>query len=92
MTEKRYSYDSEYAFEIYDKITEKHYDGRVGHQKQLCDLLNNHADENERLKLENNVFVSNTTYILVKYQHLFNQEIADEILNELGIVLPMWFD
>ena len=40
MSEKRFTFDDEYEFEIYDKQTKKHYDGRIGCQENLVDLLN----------------------------------------------------
>lgn len=58
----------------------------------LCDLLNKLAEENERLKEEDNLFFSKVFDILLKYQDLFNREMADEVLEELGIELTRWFD
>lgn len=45
MSEKRFTFDYDYQFEIYDKQTKKHYDGRIGCQEKLCDLLNSLYDE-----------------------------------------------
>ena len=51
MTEKRFTFDYDYQFEIYDNQTKKHYDGRIGCQEKLCDLLNSLYDENEQLRV-----------------------------------------
>lgn len=60
MSEKRFTFDNEYEFEIYDKQTKKHYDGTVGCQEKLVDLLNEQQstitalkEENEQLKGDN---------------------------------------
>lgn len=58
MSEKRFTFDDEYEFEIYDKQTKKHYDGRIGCQKKLVGLLNEQQsvidEQNQKIrKLEN---------------------------------------
>ena len=40
MSEQRFTFDYEVEFEIFDRVTKKHYDGRVGCQEKICDLLN----------------------------------------------------
>ena len=40
MNEKRFTFDYEVEFEIFDRVTKKHYDGRIGCQEKICDLLN----------------------------------------------------
>ena len=57
-----------------------------------CKKIDVFEEKVELLKLENNVFFQSTFDILLKYQHLFNREMADEILEELGIELTMWFE
>lgn len=58
----------------------------------LCELLNKLSEENERLKKEDNIFFGKVFDILLKYQDLFNREMADEVLEELGIELTRWFE
>ena len=50
MTEKRFTFDSEFEMGIYDRKTNKSYDGRIGHQKRLCELLEGLYEENKELK------------------------------------------
>ena len=40
MSEKRFNFDEEVEFEIFDTLTKNHYDGRIGCQEKICDLLN----------------------------------------------------
>ena len=40
MSEQRFTFDYEVEFEIFDRVTKKHYDGTVGCQEKICDLLN----------------------------------------------------
>lgn len=47
--------------------------------------------KNYELKEENLTFFQQVNTILLKYQHLFNREMADEVLEELGIELTRWF-
>lgn len=58
----------------------------------LCDLLNELDDKYVELKKENELFFKKVFDILLKYQDLFNREMADEVLEELGIELTRWFD
>lgn len=44
MSEKRFTFDYEVEFEIFDRVTKKHYDGRVCCQEKICDLLNKQQD------------------------------------------------
>ena len=48
--------------------------------------------ETEELKKESNMFFGKVFDILLKYQELFNREMADEVLEELGIELTRWFE
>lgn len=48
-------------------------------------------EENEQLKKEDELFFGKVFDILLKYQDLFNREMADEVLDELGIELTRWF-
>lgn len=50
------------------------------------------SEENERLKKEDEFFFGKVFDILLKYQDLFNREMADEVLEELGIELTRWFE
>jgi len=40
MSEKRFTFDREVEFEIFDNVTKKSYDGTVGCQEEICQLLN----------------------------------------------------
>ena len=67
MSEQRFTFDYEVEFEIFDRVTKKHYDGRVGCQEKICDLLNEQQatirklqdlcgesdSENAKLRIEN---------------------------------------
>ena len=67
MSEQRFTFDYEVEFEIFDRVTKKHYDGRVGCQEKICDLLNEQQatirklqdlcgksdGENAKLRIEN---------------------------------------
>jgi len=57
-----------------------------------CDGKKKLQDENEQLKKDDLLFFQQVFGILMKYQHLFNREMADEILEELGIELTEWFE
>jgi len=48
--------------------------------------------ENEQLKNDDLLFFQQVFNILMKYQHLFNREMADEVLEDLGIELTEWFE
>jgi len=67
--------------------------------EQLKDALNQRTGqcdkyykENEQLKQEDELFFGKVFDILLKYQDLFNREMADEVLEELGIELTKWFE
>lgn len=49
-------------------------------------------EENKELKKEDELFFGQVFDILLKYQDLFNREMADEVLEELGIELTRWFE
>lgn len=59
---------------------------------ELTDLLNNYEDEIKHLKKDDLIFFQNVFHILLKYQDLFNREMADEVLDVLGIELTRWFE
>jgi len=59
---------------------------------QMIDLLNELSEENKELKKEDELFFGKVFDILLKYQDLFNREMADEVLEELGIELTRWFE
>ena len=40
MNEQRFTFDREVEFEIFDNVTKKSYDGAVGCQEEICQLLN----------------------------------------------------
>lgn len=48
--------------------------------------------ENEQLKKDDLLFFQQVFGILMKYQHLFNREMADDVLEDLGIELTEWFE
>lgn len=54
--------------------------------------LNKLKKENKELKKEDELFFGKVFDILLKYQYLFNREMADEVLEELGIELTKWFE
>lgn len=49
-------------------------------------------EENKQLEKEDELFFKKVFDILLKYQDLFNREMADEVLEELGIELTRWFE
>lgn len=49
-------------------------------------------DEIVQLKKEDELFFKQVFDILLKYQDLFNREMSDEVLEELGIELTRWFE
>lgn len=55
-------------------------------------LLNSYENEVKELKESDLIFFQAVWDILMKYQDLFNREMADEVLEDLGIELPRWFD
>ena len=66
---------------------------------EVVDLLNEQqatinklSEENEQLKKDDLLFFQQVFDILMKYQHLFNREMADEVLEDLGIELTEWFE
>lgn len=58
----------------------------------LEDLLNSQHERIESLKQDDILFFQKVFDILLKYQDLFNREMADEVLEELGIELTKWFE
>ena len=50
MSEKRFTFDVEQEFEIFDKETGEHYDGTVGDQRVLCKIMNEQQATIDRLK------------------------------------------
>lgn len=62
---------------------------QLGETLRLFDKL---KEENEQLKNDDLLFFQQVFNILMKYQHLFNREMADEVLEDLGIELTEWFE
>ena len=63
--------------------------------KKYMELLNQQGElekENKELKEHEELFFKKVFDILLKYQDLFNREMADEVLEELGIELTRWFE
>lgn len=58
----------------------------------VIDKLNELSNQNKELKKEDELFFGQVFDILLKYQDLFNREMADEVLEELGIELTRWFE
>lgn len=59
---------------------------------EALSLLGEEIDKNEQLKKDDLLFFQQVFDILMKYQHLFNREMADEVLEDLGIELTEWFE
>lgn len=59
---------------------------------QLRQEIKELKEENEQLKNDDLLFFQQVFNILMKYQHLFNREMADEVLEDLGIELTEWFE
>ena len=55
-------------------------------------MLKQESREKKQLKKEDELFFGKVFDILLKYQNLFNREMADEVLEELGIELTRWFE
>ena len=80
-------------FTVKDNITGEEYRYRHGVlDEKLIDCMNKLYEENQLLKQDNLMFFQSVFNILLKYQDLFNQEMADEVLEELGIELIRWFE
>lgn len=80
-------------FTVKDNITGEEYRYRYGVlDEELIDCMNKLYEENQLLKQDNLMFFQSVFNILLKYQDLFNQEMADEVLEELGIELTKWFE
>ena len=52
MSEKRFTFDVEQEFEIFDRETGEHYDGTVGDQIVLCKIMNEQQATIDKLKEE----------------------------------------
>ena len=59
---------------------------------RVCDLLNDKEKQIKDLKEDDLIFFQAVWDILMKYQDLFNREMANEVLDDLGIELPKWFE
>lgn len=59
---------------------------------QLRQEIKELKEENEQLKNDDLLFFQQVFNILMNYQHLFNREMADEVLEDLGIELTEWFE
>ena len=55
MSEQRFTFDYEVEFEIFDRVTKKHYDGTVGCQEKICDLLNEQQELIEELHISDHM-------------------------------------
>lgn len=60
--------------------------------EEIVDRLNEQSETIQQLKQDNLIFFQAVFDILLKYQDLFNREMADEVLEELGIELTRWFE
>ena len=60
--------------------------------ENIVKLLNKQQDKIKELKESDLIFFQAVWDILMKYQDLFNREMADEVLDVLGIELPRWFE
>lgn len=74
MSGKRFNFDYEVEFEIFDTVTKNHYDGRIGCQEKICDLLNElvtkcHKLEKEKKELENEQGRQNNEIKLLRQEH-----------------------
>ena len=89
MNEKRFNFDREVEFEIYDTVTKKSYDGTVGCQEKICDLLNEQQDTIQRMKYSLNTiyraFEKHYGYDMRNAVWLIDELSYDEIVDELYI-------
>lgn len=74
--------------ELYDYIL-KWEDKEI---EKLCDENKKLKSKVNMLKQDELIFFQATYDILMKYQYLFNRDMADEVLEELGIELTDWFE
>ena len=86
MSEKRFVYGETDLFEWVED------NGEMISTKECVNKLNELYEENEQLKNDDLLFFQQVFNILMKYQHLFNREMADEVLEDLGIELTEWFE
>ena len=68
--------------------TDEVYEVLMEYEKEIKEL----KKENKELKKHEELFFKQVFDILLKYQDLFNREMADEVLEELGIELTRWFE
>jgi len=104
MTEKRFKsrcYEKQKNVVIYDKgdklfdVSYRDFEDAYYLKMKLSpviDKLNELSNQNKELKKEDELFFGQVFDILLKYQDLFNREMADEVLEELGIELTRWFE
>lgn len=104
MTEKRFKsrcYEKQKNVVIYDKgeklfdVSYRDFEDAFYLKMKLSpviDKLNELSNQNKELKKEDELFFGQVFDILLKYQDLFNREMADEVLEELGIELTRWFE
>ena len=75
-----------------EEIAQVAYKGDYMAPEEVVELMNKMDKEIEQLKQDDLIFFQQVFHILLKYQHLFNREMADEVLDELGIELTDWFE
>lgn len=75
-----------------EEIAQVAYNGDYMGPEEVVELMNKMDKEIEQLKQDDLIFFQQVFHILLKYQHLFNREMADEVLDELGIELTDWFE
>lgn len=104
MSEKRFKsrcYEKQKNVVIYDKgdklfdVSYRDFEDAYYLKMKLSPVinkLNELSNQNKELKKEDELFFGQVFDILLKYQDLFNREMADEVLEELGIELTRWFE
>ena len=75
-----------------EEIAQVAYKGDYMAPEEVVELMNKMDKEIEQLKQDDLIFFQQVFHILLKYQHLFNREMADEVLDEFGIELTDWFE
>ena len=78
MSKKRFTFDYEVEFEIFDRVTKKHYDGTVGCQEKICDLLNEQSERIKSLEMELDL-IANTKLFSRRKLEEENEQLKQEI-------------
>ena len=73
-------------------LAQHNYDESKRIINRYVDKIKELERKNKELKKEDELFFGKVFDILLKYQDLFNREMADEVLEELGIELTRWFE